>query len=162
VTLIPTTLVLGFGNASLTDDGIGVHAIEYLRPRFAAMPGVGLLDGGTSVFEVLEHFEHYERLIVVDAAELGGAPGLVQSFVDAEMDRQLGKARHTVHEVALCDLFDMARLRDVLPARRALVGVQPRSVGWGSEPSSELTSALPTICERVVNLVCAWPDASSA
>lgn len=149
-------LVLGFGNAARGDDGIGVHAINYLNGKPIALPGVRLLDGGTSIFELLAHVEGCERLIVIDAAELGAAPGTVRCFIDAEMDRQLGRARRTVHEVALRDLLDMARLRDTLPRRRALIGVQPRVVGWSIQSSPEILAALPRIRDQVLNLGREW------
>ncbi len=156
MTTASPTLVVGFGNAARGDDGIGVHAIGYLNDEPIALPAVRLLDGGTSIFELLEHVEGCERLIVIDAAELGAAPGTVRCFVDEEMDRQLGLARRTVHEVALRDLLDMARLRDALPRRRALIGVQPRVVAWSTESSPEILAALPLIRERILELGRAW------
>lgn len=156
MTDLSPTLVLGFGNAARGDDGIGVHAIGYLKTESRTLRGARFLDGGTSIFELLEHVEGYQRLIVIDAAELGAAPGTVRSFVDAEMDHQLGQARRTVHEVALRDLLDMARLRDALPCRRALIGVQPSLVGWSTELSPELLGTLPLIRDRIVELGRAW------
>jgi|LNAP01.1.fsa_nt_gb hydrogenase maturation protease len=151
-----STLLLGFGNAARGDDGIGVHAIGYLNDKPIALPGARFLDGGTSIFELLEHVEGCERLIVIDAAEFEAAPGTVRCFIDEEMDHQLGQARRTVHEVALRDLLDMARLRDALPRRRALIGVQPRVVGWSTESSPEILAALPLIRERVLELGRIW------
>ncbi len=156
MTTASSTLVLGFGNAARGDDGIGVHAIGYLNDKPIALPGARFLDGGTSIFELLEHVEGCERLIVIDAAELEVAPGTVRCFIDEEMDHQLGQARRTVHEVALRDLLDMARLRDALPRRRALIGVQPRVIGWSTELSPEILAALPLIRERVLELGRIW------
>jgi Ni,Fe-hydrogenase maturation factor len=41
------------------------------------------------------------------------------------MDEQLTQHAKSVHEVSLSDLFDIARLTDSLPARRALIGIEP-------------------------------------
>lgn len=152
------TLVLGFGNASRTDDGIGSHAIAYLLrdPYLAGHPKVKLLDGGTTVFELIEAIEHYTRLIVIDAAELQAAPGTVCCFLNEAMDLQLGLARRTAHEVALRDLLDIVRLRDALPADRALVGVQPATVAWGASLSETASSSLPVIRGAICELLAHW------
>ena len=152
------TLVLGFGNASRSDDGIGSHAVEYLREDayLADYPSVRLLDGGTSIFELLEAIEQHNRLIVIDAAELEATPGTVRCFINEAMDLQLGRARRTVHEVALRDLLDIARLRDVLPTNRALVGVQPAAASWGASLSEPAASSLPIVRAAVCELLVHW------
>lgn len=152
------TLVLGFGNSARTDDGIGSHAVEnlLLDPYFAAHPKITLLDGGTTVFELLEAIEQHARLIVIDAAEMQAAPGTVCCFLNEAMDRQLGLSRRTAHEVALRDLFDIARLRDILPADRALVGVQPATIAWGTSLSETVASSLPVVRGAICELLDYW------
>lgn len=152
------TLVLGFGNASRADDGIGSHAIGYLQrdPYFNGLPDVRLLDGGTSIFELVGAIEQAYGLIVIDAAELQAEPGTVRCFLNESMDQQLGRARRTVHEVALRDLLDMARLRDALPARRALIGIQPEVVNWGACLSEATGASLPAIRQAVRELLVFW------
>jgi hydrogenase maturation protease len=59
----------------------------------------------------------------------------VRVFVDEDMDRMLGGHGRSIHEVGLMDLMNMARLTERLPQRRALVGIQPAIVDWGTEPS---------------------------
>ena len=41
------TLVLGIGNTLLTDDGVGVHAVQYLKDHYTHLPDTEYLDGGT-------------------------------------------------------------------------------------------------------------------
>jgi hydrogenase maturation protease len=161
VTRTGPTLVLGFGNASRADDGIGPHAIEYLLrdPYLTGHSKVTLFDGGTSTFELLEVVEQYSRLIVIDAAELQAAPGTVCCFLNEAMDLQLGRARRTAHEVALRDLLDIARLRDVLPADRALVGIQPETIAWRASLSETAVAALPVVRGTICELLLYWDQA---
>ena len=51
------------------------------------------------------------------------------------MDRYLTGNRASVHEVGLMDLFDISRLSGTFPEHRALIGVEPESLGWGDYPS---------------------------
>lgn len=41
------TLILGVGNTLLSDEGAGVHALDYLRTHRCELAHTDLLDGGT-------------------------------------------------------------------------------------------------------------------
>jgi hydrogenase maturation protease len=61
-----------------------------------------------------------------------------------------------VHELGLRDLLDAARLTGALPARRALVGVQPERLGWGMELSPSVAAALPVALEAAAGILQGW------
>ena len=136
-----TTLILGIGNNLLTDEGIGIHVIRFLDQYHAGEPGITYLDGGTLSFTLAEPIAEHDNLIVVDAARLGEPPGTVRCLVGADMDRYLQGNRASVHEVGLMDLFDIARLSETFPERRALIGVEPESLDWGDMPSPTVAPA---------------------
>ena len=77
-----TILILGLGNTLLTDDGIGLHVIAALDRDDARRSdgSVVVLDGGTLGLALLPEIEAATALIVVDAANFGGAPGEVRVF----------------------------------------------------------------------------------
>ena len=91
--------------------------------------------------------------------ELQAAPGTVCCFLNEAMDLQLGRARRTAHEVALRDLLDIARLRDVLPADRALVGIQPETIAWRASLSETAVAALPVVRGTICELLLYWDQA---
>ena len=152
----PRTLVLGIGNTLLSDEGIGIHVLDYLREHHPDLPGVTYLDGGTLSFTLAGAVEEADNLIVLDAASLRAEPGTVRTFAGAEMDRYLGTTKRSVHEVGLLDLMDIARLTDALPAKRALVGIQPRDMGWGEGPSDRVAAAVPQAAAAVLELMRTW------
>jgi hydrogenase maturation protease len=61
-----------------------------------------------------------------------------------------------VHEPSLSDLLDMARLTDSLPARRALVGIEPEIVDWGDCLTPSVEAAVPIAMRRVHELLFRW------
>ena len=152
-------VVLGLGNSLLTDDGVGVQAIRQLRAE-PADAAVELVDGGTLNFTLLQYLEDAPAMIVIDAADLDARPGTVRVFEGEEMDRMVaGGRRNSVHEAGLADLMAMARLKDCLPERRALITVQPQCIDWGEALSPAVARALPGICERARLLAERWaPD----
>ncbi|HSN70224.1 MAG TPA: HyaD/HybD family hydrogenase maturation endopeptidase [Steroidobacteraceae bacterium] len=155
------TLVLGIGNVLLTDDGAGVHAVRQLAGELGEAPGVQYLDGGTLSFSLAPAIEEADRLIVFDAAQLGAPAGTVRCLVDGEMDRFLGRCKRSVHEVALLDLLDIARLTDSLPRQRALIGIQPDAIEWGEAPTARVAEGIRRAVETGAGLIAAWPEAPS-
>lgn len=151
-----TTLILGIGNNLLTDEGVGVHVIHYLDAHHADTPDVTFIDGGTLSFTLAEPIAEHDNLIVVDAARFDEQPGTVRCFEGAEMDRYLSGNRQSVHEVGLVDLFDIARLSGTFPQHRALIGVQPKSLGWGDHPSAEVAPAVARVAQLALDLAARW------
>ena len=149
-------LVLGLGNVLQGDDGVGVHIVRWLAGQ-APMTGVKVLDGGTIGASLLVELEGVEALLVVDAVESGQEAGQVTVFQGAEMDRLLARPRAgSVHEAGLAELLDMARLLGCLPARRALLGIQPRTITWGHTLSPPVARSLPEAGCRARALLEEW------
>jgi hydrogenase maturation protease len=152
----PLGLVLGFGNILLGDDGAGVQLVARLS---AVLPDsrCEFVDGGTMSFSLLSHVENANALLVIDAAELGHPPGFTALFENGAMDDFLRTSRRrTVHEVGLVDLLDMARLRDCLPHRRALLCIQPGLIDWSETLSPAVEAALAQASNQARKLLSRW------
>jgi hydrogenase maturation protease len=141
------TLVLGIGNTLLTDEGVGIVAMQELAAQYGEREDMEFLDGGTLSFTLAVPISECDALLVIDAAELDAAPGTVRSFKGETMDAFLGANRKSsVHEVGLLDLMSISRLTGHWPQRRALIGVQPAVVNWGEALTPEVAAALPEVC----------------
>ncbi len=151
-----TTLILGIGNNLLSDEGIGIHVIRYLDEHHAGTPAVTFLDGGTLSFTLADPIAEHDNLIVVDAARLGEQPGVYRCFEGADMDRYLTGNRASVHEVGLVDLFDISRLSGTFPTNRALIGVEPSSLGWGEFPTPQVATAIEPVANLALELAARW------
>lgn len=150
------TLILGIGNTLLSDEGAGIHAMYQLQAGYPDSPDIVYVDGGTLSFSLAAYLQDCSNIIVLDAAELNSLPGTVRTMVGAEMDDFLGAARRSPHEVGLLDLFDIARLTESLPVNRALIGIQPQSIEWGTSPTPPVEKALPVAVEQAINLLNEW------
>ncbi len=151
------TLILGIGNTLLRDEGAGVHASRLLARHTVGRDDIELMDGGTLSFTLASAIEDADELIVIDAAQLDTTPGSHRVFQDEEMDSFVGGSRkRSVHEVSLIDLLMIARLAGHLPARRALIGIQPHEVDWGEEPTPLVAAAMPRVCADALQLVRGW------
>jgi len=136
-------LIMGVGNTLLSDDGVGIHVTDSLRPLAAKHPEISIIDGGTLGLSLLPDIEDAAALIVVDAGEIGAEPGEIRVFKNEEMDRQLAGKKTTVHEVAVADLLAAAAMSGRQPRERALVAIQPASTEWGLAPTPDVQKAIP-------------------
>lgn len=149
------TLVLGIGNTLLSDEGVGIHAMRYLKDHYE-LPGVRYLDGGTLSFALAGDVGGAARLLVIDAAEFHAAPGTVRVLEGSEVDAYLVGGRRSVHEVGLADLFDIARLEGRLPRDYALIGIQPANLDWGDELDPPVRRAVPRAAAEAASLIGRW------
>jgi len=151
------TLVLGLGNTLLGDEGAGVYAVRALQEQYTERADVEFLDGGTLSFTLAGPIEDADNLIVIDATQMQASPGTVRVFENDDMDRFLGSQRKSsVHEVSLIDLMAIARLVEALPARRALIGVQPEYLDWADTPTEAVARAIPVACDLTMQLIGLW------
>jgi hydrogenase maturation protease len=150
------TLILGLGNTLLTDEAVGAVVVQRLAAEADPDAALAFLDGGTLSFTLAVPIARYPRLIVIDAAVMGEAPGSLRVFEGEAMDRQLSRHARSVHEVSLADLLDIARLTDTLPARRALIGIEPAVVDWGDGLTPAVEAAVPLAMARVRELIARW------
>ena len=153
--------IVGIGNNLLTDDGAGIHALN----RFAgehADEDVDCIDGGTVGLALLDRLASLDGLIALDAMILGKEPGTVTVLQGEDMDTHLRNQRGSVHEVGLSDLMDALRLRGDLPGNRALIGIEPANMDWGTEPTAPVAAAVPQAAELARELIVAWRDAQGA
>lgn len=151
-----TTLILGIGNTLLSDEGIGIHIIDHIATHYPDIEGITCLDGGTLSFTLAGPIAEHDNLIVIDAARLDAEPGTFSTFVGEQMDRYLTGNRPSVHEVGLTDLLDIARLSGTCPARRALIGVQPKYLDWGDRPTPEVARVIPDASAAALSLHAEW------
>ena len=155
------TLILGVGNTLLTDEGAGIHALNQLQLKFPDYSHLNFIDGGTLSFTLAVWIEDCSNLIVFDAAQLHESPGTVKAFVGADMDNFLAGGKRSAHEVGLLDLMDIARLTERLPENRALIGIQPETMGWGMQPTAVVQQALPQAVNEAASLLEQWQLVSS-
>ena len=147
--------VVGIGNSLLTDDGAGIHTLE----RFAednTDDDVCCLDGGTVGLALLDRLSNLDGLVALDAMILGKSPGAVTVLQGEDMDSHLRNQRGSVHEVGLSDLMDALRLRGELPKYRALIGIEPENMDWGTEPTPIVADAVPKAAAIAEDLVRKW------
>ena len=149
-------LTLGLGNTLLTDDGVGVHVISALR-RHPRAGSLQLVDGGTLGFRLTALIANRPDCIIIDAAELGDSPGALEVLSMDDINDWLStRQRTSVHEAGLTSLLSLLHLEGRLPARLAIVAIQPFCADWGEELTPAVAATVPKACETVMEIARKW------
>ncbi len=148
------TLVLGLGNLVHSDDGLGVHAIRSLEQDSRVPADTVLMDGGTQGLSLLPHIHVYQRLLVIDALDVGEPPGTLLRLEGKALRNLPGKA--SVHQLGFADLLVALELLGELPAEIVLFGVQPLSTEWSAELTPPVSEALGPLTDAVIDQLQAW------
>ncbi len=151
------TLVAGFGNALLSDDGLG-SAVARQLATLDLGPGIRVLDFGTGGMHLaLEMLNGYDLVVIVDAVALHDAPGTVFAIeIDPERNNCGDRPAdpHAMDVDNVLRLYARLCLQSNLPrcARIVVVGCVPQSIAEGIELSEPVRAALPACVELVRKL----------
>ncbi len=141
------TLVLGLGNPLRGDDGLGPAVIKWLQER-GLSPGMVAIDGHTAGLDLVSTLAGYRRAIIVDAADMGRAPGEWARFTPAqvrwESSGPTGVAV-SLHAAGLADALALGAALGVLPEEVVIFGVQPARLDWTPGLSAEAQAAMPEV-----------------
>jgi hydrogenase maturation protease len=142
-------LVIGIGNTLLKDEGVGVKCVEYLRSS-GLNKGIKLLDGATFGFDLLEEMKGFEKVVIVDAVDMGKEPGHIAGF-DAEQILSLpSDKKFSLHEIGLADVIQVGKRIGYTFSNVRIVGIQPSEVSLGDSLSEKVMKKLPILAERVL------------
>ena len=148
-TSFSATLVIGLGNPLRGDDGIGVRVAQMLAEQVLP-PGVEVIDGGTQGLGIVNLIEGRQRVIVVDAANVGQSPSQFVRFTLDEAHLLGDDQRLSVHTAGLRDALLLAQALKMLPDEIIIFGVQPASLEWDSTLSPQVEATLPDLIEAIL------------
>jgi len=144
------TLVLGIGNLLMGDEGVGIHVIRHLQENYK-INNADLLDGGTGGFHLLEYFQQYDRVVLVDATIDGKPPGtinMIKPKYSSEFPPTL-----TAHDIGLKDLIDSLYLLNKLPEIILFTISINELTRMNLELSDEVIPSIQTTCENILGFL---------
>jgi hydrogenase maturation protease len=145
----PSVLVLGLGNPLRGDDGVGPRLVEELTRR--RLPeGVMALDGGTGGLALLQVLEGWQRVVVVDAADVGREPGQFVRFTPDQARLAQAAERFSLHHAGLGEVLALANALGRALPHMVIFGVQPAEVGWREGLSLAVETALSALVDAVL------------
>jgi len=153
--MAPNILVLGVGNILLTDEGLGVRAVERLAAAHDLPENVEVLDGGTLGLDLLPRLAGVDALLLVDAVKAGGQPGALVRLEGDAIQAALA-VKMSVHQVGLQELLAVSAFQGTRPPHIVLWGMEPAEIDWGLELSPPVATRLDALAEAVAQELRAW------
>ncbi len=144
-------LVVGIGNSLLMDEGIGVHIINELE-QYELPRNVEIYDGGTGGFKLIDLTHGANKVIFIDAVEIGKEPGTVTTFKSEDVRLKYPKKKYSLHDTDLLEVIKMIELLDS-PPEIEIIGVQPDTINYGISLSMKLKISVPNIIKTVLNRI---------
>lgn len=136
-----SALVLGLGDVHLADQGAGVHAMHYLREHYD-LPDTAYADASTASASLAAAIAAADNIIIFNAAQIDASPGTVRVVEKDVAD--------------LADLIDTVALDGPLPARFALISIQPGKPGTGDALSEPVRRSMPKAAGNAATLIYRW------
>jgi hydrogenase maturation protease len=147
---LKTTLILGIGNYLMGDEGIGVHLAN--RIALEKLPeGVEVLDGGTGGFHLLEYFEKYDHVILVDATLDDNTPGTIR-LIKPKFAKDFPPAMST-HDIGMKDLVSALQILGKMPDIDLFVVSIKTIQQQGIELTEEVENIVPHLIDEVKQLL---------
>jgi len=140
------TLVLGLGNTLLKDDGIGVRVIEKLEGENLKAE---IRNGATLGFSLFETLKNSEKVIVIDAVDMGEPPGAIARFSAKELLSLPASKKFSLHEIGLLEILKIGRSLNEDFSNVVVIGIQPRDLSHGEELSPEVEKVIHKIIEMI-------------
>jgi len=140
---------MGIGNVLMGDEGVGVHLAQALEQE--DLPeGIEVLDGGTGGFQLMEYFEYYPVVILIDATLDPEHEGAIR-HIQPRFSNDFPKALST-HDIGLKDVVEGLNLLGRLPEVHLLTvsirDIQPMKM----ELSDAIRSVFPELKDKVIQL----------
>jgi hydrogenase maturation protease len=148
----PVLTVLGLGNILMSDEGIGVRLMEAVRDSRRWPGEIRFVDGGAGGLNLLNVIEEAGRLVVLDAADMGLAPGR-HRVIGPEQLAGDDERRLSLHDVSFAQTLDLCRRFLRAPAIIRILAVQPMRLGYSRQLSPELAAALPELALAAAELI---------
>lgn len=142
-------LVLGVGNPIMGDDGVGPRVIELLST--AKLPAnVILCDAGLPGWGLPSWWEGKPNVILIDAIQMGQAPGSWKRFQTDEITLELDSDVCTLHKPDLACGLALSQALDMLPANLLIYGIEPADLTLGAPLSLAVESSLPEVIASIL------------
>jgi hydrogenase maturation protease len=141
-------LVAGIGNPDRGDDGVGPAVANRLHERVP--PGVRVLERNGDVLALIEEWNGFFAVVVVDAAAPISRPGRVHRFDLTSRPLSVRLARSSTHGFGVAEAVELARKLDRLPRHLIAYLVEGKRFDIGASLSPGVAEAVDSVAERIL------------
>ena len=145
-------VILGVGNELGGDDSLGLSAARKLKEALSGISGVEVLAAGNAPenFTGLIRRLSPSHIVLIDAAEMGETAGTIK-LVQAHQIEGMMPSTHTLSLSML-----VKYLEQELGSKVLILGMQPKSLRFGTTLSEEVESSINKLLLILEGLLCRY------
>ncbi len=142
------TVVVGVGNAALSDEAVAGRVVREVARRAPA--GVEVIDAGLPGPGILRFIEGRQRAVIVDAIDAGLPAGTVRRFHLDEVVPADAAPAMSLHQGDLLQYLRLAETLGIAPAEMVVVGIQAERLSPGYDLSPRVEEAVAEAADLVL------------
>ena len=140
-------LVIGVGNESRGDDGVGRAVARRLQSE--AHGNLRVIESSGEGVGLIHAWRGASAVILIDAVQSGGAPGSVHCFSAHSYPMPLRFFRYSTHAFSIAEAVELARAIHQLPPQFIVYGIEGESFEAGIGLSPNVARAADSVAESV-------------
>jgi len=141
-------LVAAIGNRDRGDDGAGPAIARRLRGRLPA--GVGVMEFGGDMIELIDAWANAATVILVDASNPADEAGRIRRLDLAASPMPVDASRCSTHAFGLAETIELARALGQLPPRLIVYLVEGAQFDTGAPLSPPVAEAVERGAETIL------------
>jgi hydrogenase maturation protease len=126
-----STLIIGVGNELRRDDGAGIAVAQQLRNNADLPAQIDIITHHGEGLGLLEAWQGYQRVIIIDATRSGAAAGSVCCFDVLSRELPEHFFNYSSHLFGLAEAIRLARVLDRLPDELMVYGIEGAEFAYG-------------------------------
>lgn len=145
----PRVLVIGVGSVYRSDDGIGIFVAQQLRTQVPS--GVTILEQSGEGTALLESWNGFDAVIVVDAVRSEASPGTIYRLEANTDPIPKGFFHYSTHTFSVAEGIQLARALELLPVRLIVYGIEGHTFARGVGLSNAAEQAAASVITQILN-----------
>jgi len=141
------TLIIGIGNEYRGDDAVGLHVARELAKL--DLEGCVVKESPGEGTYLLNCWEGYRNVIIIDAVKSLSAPGNIQRIDATSHELPHDWVHQSAHSVSLAEAIKLSRALETLPDSLVIYGIE----GTNFDPGEELSDPVSRAAGELVSTI---------
>jgi hydrogenase maturation protease len=136
-------LIIGIGNEYRSDDGVGIEVARTIREKH--FPGVAVREESGDAAAIMEAWQGYENVILVDAISSGAEPGTIVVLDGNKKIAPSYQFHCSTHAFGVGEAIALAKAMNTLPTKLLIYGIEGAEFSTRKSLSRVVQKAVPSL-----------------
>jgi hydrogenase maturation protease len=141
------TLILGFGNPILSDDGVGIRIAQKIKEE---NPYLEVIETSEAGIALIDHVDGYDKLVIIDSIKTEGKSGELYKLELEDLKPSMYV--FSTHGIDIATAFKLGEsLGYHMPKYISLYAVEIRdNITFGEQCTEEIEKRIPFISKQII------------